>query len=284
MADTEATPTGGDDREPVTSTPAPVWWKRRPSKKWVLLALAVAAVVALVLPVFSTLQPGYYERYPSLRVRMANWRLSTHSKMSCEACHVDPGAAGYLAFAAKSIPSFYSQLMYGPKAANLLSAPSSAACEKCHTIYRQVSPNGDLLIPHRAHVEVLEISCATCHKSLVHSANSQGFNKPEMATCLRTCHNAKQATDQCTKCHTRKEVPENHKQADWLDTHAAKMDSADCGKCHAWSPDFCSECHAKRPASHAGNFKQTHQVRVAARGTKGCDFCHAERTFCKECH
>ena len=63
--------------------------------------------------------------------------------------------------------------------------PDRQACQKCHTSYRQVSPNGDLLIPHRAHVQVLKLDCPVCHKDLVHSVNKQGFNRPEMETCLQ---------------------------------------------------------------------------------------------------
>ena len=254
-------------------------------KRAAVAAVAVALLVLLALPVFSTLQPGYYERYPSLRVRMANWRTSTHSQIACADCHVDPGTFGFLQFAARSLPAFYSQLVFGPKPTNLLSVPSSAACERCHSVYRQVSPDGDLLIPHRAHVDVLAIRCAVCHKNLVHSPNSEGFNKPEMSTCLTLCHDGKQATAECVKCHTRKEVPDTHKQPRWLDLHGATPDTAECSRCHGYQPDYCrTTCHEQLPPSHAGNFKQTHQYRVQERGTKGCYFCHTSAKFCNQCH
>ena len=251
----------------------------------VVVALVVAVVlVLLALPVFSTLQPGYYERYPSLRIRMTAWRASTHAKVGCADCHVDPGVSGLLAFAAKSVPAFYSQLLFGPKPTNLLAVPSAAACEKCHTVNRQVSPSGDLLIPHREHVEVLGIKCAVCHKNLVHSLNSQGFNTPEMATCM-TCHDGKQATNECVKCHTQKQVPASHKKADWLDIHGTQSEKINCGQCHGYQPDYCrTTCHEQLPPSHAGNFNQTHQFRIAARGTKGCYFCHVSVKFCDQCH
>jgi hypothetical protein len=275
---------GGDDLETPTDTAAPARRRFRFSKKWALALGAAVVVVLLTLPAFSTVQPGYYERYPSLRSRMANWRLSTHAKVVCADCHVDPGPVGFLAFAAKSVPAFYSQLVFGPTPTNLLAVPSSAACERCHTIYRQVSPGGDLLIPHRAHVEVLGIKCAVCHKDLVHSVNTKGFNRPVMSTCMK-CHDGKQATNECIKCHTQKQVPESHKQAGWLDVHGTKTDTAECGTCHSYQPDFCNTtCHKQRPPSHAGNFKQTHPARIKARGTVGCDFCHGGEKFCKTCH
>ncbi len=119
-----------------------------------------------------------------------------------------------------SIPAFYSQLFLGTQTTNLLKPPSVAACQKCHTNYRQVSPNGDLLIPHKAHVVVLKMNCVECHKNLVHSANEKGYNSPKMATCLAKCHDGKTASNKCTDCHTRKQTPESHAQKNWLEVHS----------------------------------------------------------------
>lgn len=264
---------------------APIVEKRRFPKRAALVIAAAAVFVLLALPVFSTLQPGYYARYPSVRARMANWTTSTHSRIACADCHVDPGPVGFLRFAAKSVPAFYSQLVIGPRPTNLLDVPSAAACERCHSIYRQASAGGDLLIPHRAHVDVLGIRCAVCHKNLVHSLNTRGFNRPEMSTCLTLCHDGKQATDECVKCHTRKQVPDSHEEPAWLDTHGTAPVTVTCAQCHGFEPDYCrTTCHEQRPPSHAGNFKKTHQDRVAARGEKGCYFCHTSVKFCDECH
>lgn len=245
-------------------------------------ALVAVVVFVLVLPVFSTLQPAYYSRYGDLSVRMDQWRNSTHARMSCADCHVDPGIKGLVTFAARSFPAFYSQLLFGPKHTNLLRPPGTAACQKCHTGFRQVSPDGDVLIPHRAHVDVLKINCVVCHEQLVHSPNAAGINKPKMTGCLRRCHDGETATAECVKCHTRKQAPESHRRPDWLTIHSQAATKDECGKCHAWSPDYCAECHSKRPASHAGNWKTEHKTR-AARSSKGCMVCHNQR-FCKTCH
>jgi len=258
--------------------------KPKTTRRTILVAgVLLVLVFLMVLPVFSTLQPAYYERYPGLHVRMDNWRASTHARIACVGCHVNPGAAGFLTFAARSIPAFYSQLLQGPKDTNLLGVPDRRACQKCHTAYRQVSAQGDLLIPHRAHVEVLKVNCVVCHKNLVHSANSVGFNKPEMSACLDSCHDGTKATNLCVKCHTRKTTPESHSQPNWLQIHSTQVNSVDCGACHAWTPDFCNECHVKRPASHKGNWKKEHQYEAKKRGD-GCLVCHGGVKFCKKCH
>ena len=245
--------------------------------------LCALVLFLLVLPVFSTLQPGYYARYPGMRARMDHWEDSTHAKMSCVSCHVEPGVQGFASFAVRSIPAFYSQLINGANETNLLKMPTRKACQKCHTDYRQVSPNGDLLIPHRAHVEVLGVECVVCHKNLVHSANAQGFNRPEMETCLKTCHDGVKATNQCIKCHTRKITPESHARKDWLQVHGTMSETTDCGKCHSWTPDYCATCHKQRPATHVGNWKKNHAVR-ASKNPKGCLVCHDKKTFCGKCH
>lgn len=257
----------------------------RKTKRMTFASAAVLAVVAvLVLPVFSTLQPAYYARYPSLSVRMKDWQSSTHAPWSCAACHVEPGVGGLVSFGIRSIPAFYSQLFFGPSQTNLLRTPTRQACQKCHTSYRTVSPSGDLLIPHRAHVEILKLNCADCHQHLVHWPSATGYNAPRMTYCLARCHDGKKATNKCTKCHTQKQVPLSHKASNWLEVHGSRRHEINCGTCHGWAPKLCDTCHRKRPSTHVGNWKRQHQVRAKRLGVKGCLFCHGGRKFCLKCH
>jgi hypothetical protein len=246
------------------------------------IAAVLLPLVFLILPFFSTLQAEYYDRYPALRSRIENWRRSTHSPWSCAACHVEPGLGPSLSFAARSIPSFYNQLVFGPSKSNLLTPPTTRTCQECHTAYRTVSASGDLLIPHRAHVEVLKIDCVDCHRNLVHSSNSEGFNTPDMSRCMQRCHNGRKATDRCVKCHTQKQVPPNHKHGNWLVSHGKRTEEINCASCHGWAPRLCHACHNRRPRTHAGNWKKLHQFRARERG-QGCLFCH-KQTFCARCH
>lgn len=265
------------EEAPVAAPP-----RRRRLIKWGLIALGLGLVVLLVLPVISVLQHGYYRRYPALGERMDRWEVSTHSKISCAECHVNPGTAAFLTFAAKSIPAFYSQLVAGPSNTNLLDAPDREACQKCHTTYREVSPAGDLLIPHRAHVEVLGMECVACHQDMVHSLNRRGFNRPEMEQCLEQCHDGDKASNECIDCHTRKQAPDTHDREDWLAVHGQMAETQDCAECHDWTPEYCAECHEQRPASHAGNWKKDHAPHAKTRGD-GCLVCHDEKS-CEECH
>jgi hypothetical protein len=250
---------------------------------WVAAVIGLLLVVAVTLPVFSTLQPDYYRRYPALVLRMDHWEISTHSRISCGECHVEPGVGGFLSFAARSIPAFYSQMVNGPDDTNLLQAPGRDACQSCHTSYRSVAPSGDLLIPHRAHVEVLDMECVACHEDLVHSLNARGFNRPEMETCLEQCHDGDAASNECADCHTRKQIPESHESDQWLTVHGTRAEAEDCGACHDWTPSYCAECHEERPASHIGNWKTDHAPHARIRGD-GCLVCHGGQEFCDDCH
>lgn len=256
--------------------------RRRRPLLWWTAGIGVVVAILLVLPVVSVLEPGYYRRYPALGQRMDHWATSTHSRISCAECHVGPGIGGPLSFSTKAIPAFYSQLLDAPDDTNLLKAPGRAACRKCHTSYRRIAASGDLLIPHKAHVQVLGIECVECHQNLVHSLNRRGFNRPEMETCL-TCHDGDRATDKCQKCHTRKHRPASHAGKDWLVIHGRVAKSQDCGGCHGWTPGYCAVCHARRPASHAGNWKKGHAL-VATAHRDGCLVCHRDKKFCDQCH
>lgn len=264
------------DREPVIGRL--LAYARRHARTIIVLAV----LFALVWPVFSTVQPAYYRRYPGLAERMDHWETSTHSRISCIECHTEPGIGGFVAFAAESVPAFYSQIASGASKTNLISAPSRRACQKCHTDYRTVAPSGDLLIPHRAHVQVLGMSCVECHQNLVHFPNSRGFNSPEMEGCLEKCHDGETASNECLDCHTQKHTPASHAEKDWLKVHGDAASSEDCGECHDWTPDYCKDCHSQRPASHVGNWKKLHGPEAQVRGD-GCNVCHDVK-FCKECH
>lgn len=276
----EVEPSAEDAQSPAgTERPS----RRRRILMWGALGVLGVLLAGILIPGFSVTQAGYYRRYPGLDRRMDYWAHSTHSKMSCVDCHVEPGVGAFVTFAAKAIPAFYSQLITGPTDTNLLGAPGRKACEKCHTKYREVAPSGDLLIPHRAHVQVLGMECGECHKNLVHSLNRRGFNRPEMEDCLKQCHDGKTASNECVDCHTQKNAPKSHKETNWLEVHGRQPNMQECAQCHDWTPKYCEECHKQRPASHAGNWKKDHAAPAKARGD-GCLVCHDEQKFCGECH
>ena len=256
------------------------WVKMRKRRLIVVAVLAVLIIVAGV-PMYSARQSEYYGNFNGTKGYFRTWRTSTHEKMSCIECHVEPGASNRFVFIARAVGEHYLRFALSGKT-NLFAKPSRQACQECHTTYRVVSASGDLLVPHRAHIEVLKMSCADCHNALVHTQNTKGVNTPRMEACLK-CHDGKKASAKCKSCHTEKAYPESHQAGNWLEIHSEVVKEIDCAKCHAWTPDFCKQCHSRKPKSHrGGNWKKLHAPPARENG-KRCMICHKEKK-CLECH
>lgn len=242
--------------------------------------LIVLFVIALVIaPGYAASRPGFAERYPAFRSAHGAWQESVHAKVACSSCHVPPTIAERTAYHVRMVGEFYLTMIAPDRDPELFERPSNAACASCHFDLRTVSPSGDVKIPHRAHVTVLEIDCVTCHDFLVHEKNPTGTNIPTMAGCM-TCHDGVTAKDDCSACHTDKDRPTTHDAANWEFEHPAAVDES-CNSCHDWTERWCADCHAKRPASHSENWRADHRHRVTER--RNCEACH-EPAFCIRCH
>jgi hypothetical protein len=159
-------------------------------------------------------------------------------------------------------------------------------CELCHKSLRKVSSTGDLIIPHEAHTKLRDLKCVDCHRWLVHKqgATKTVRNRPPMIVCYK-CHDGKKASNSCSSCHTEKSVPEDHKSAEWPVVHSQvqQQDPTYCDNCHGWVKDYCSECHQRRPSSHADKWRTVHRDKIAAVGKNSCAHCHKD-DFCVRCH
>ncbi len=258
-----------------------VIWIKEHRGRLIVFACLLVLLIVFGIPMYAARQSEYYRDFNGTKEYFATWKTSTHEKMSCIECHVEPGTKNRVVFVAKAVAEHYIGRVF-PNATNLFHEPSRKACRECHTTYRVVSASGDLLVPHRAHIEVLKMSCADCHNALVHTQNTKGVNTPSMEKCLK-CHDGKEASAKCKSCHTEKSYPKNHRASNWLEVHSEKEKEIDCAECHAWTPDFCKECHSKKPKSHkAGNWKKLH-ADPAKENSKQCMICHNKKK-CLECH
>jgi hypothetical protein len=253
--------------------------KRRRS----ILIAAVAAVLIvffIAAPMYLALQPKFMQRYTHFTGHYESWSTSVHAKAACQRCHVSPSWTAQSVYGVRMLGEFYLSLVSPSRQPKLFPLPTNAACRSCHDNLRTISPSGDLNIPHRAHVDVLKMPCVECHSTLVHKENHLGNHRPSMATCLK-CHDGKQAKSECSACHTNKNLPLNHRAADWVVIHPEMQTKVDCKACHQWTAHWCAECHAKRPKSHAANWRAKHGQVVKVR--RNCEACHAP-TFCVKCH
>jgi len=240
---------------------------------------AVLVIVLLLVPAYLATQPAFFGRYPSLAEKYEPWSTSTHVSAGCEGCHVKPGFLPQAAYRASGVGRFYLSLVSRSTTPTAFSQPTNEACLSCHFDLRSVSPEGDLRIPHKAHVNVLKMECVECHDFLVHEKSPEGKHTPPMAGCLK-CHDGDTAKNTCTACHTDKAAPATHQAPDWTVVHADKVD-AECAKCHKWTERWCADCHAKRPKSHTVKWREEHGEQVKRH--RSCEACHAG-SFCEKCH
>lgn len=249
--------------------------------------LGIAVVGLLVISwggvTFSS-QPGFcggtcHEMKPAYD----NWKTSVHAEVTCNACHIEPGTVNLLIHKVMSYKEIvahvttYSKEDAPPVVAKHLK-PVNDACTQCHSANREYSFSGDLKVPHQLHIQK-GLTCPQCHSRMVHGTEEQ--RKPKMEVCL-TCHDGKKAPDECGACHTKKAVPASHRQANWYQVHGQLSKTVNCQKCHNWRPDWCMDCHKKKPESHQVLWRSSHGDR-ATTDRAGCNACH-KLDFCMRCH
>lgn len=242
--------------------------------------VAIVIVLFVIVPGYISSRPQFLQRYEGLQGSYGTWATSVHAQVACQNCHVSPTLTAQTAYRARMLGEFYLSLVLPSRQPRVFAKPTNEACQSCHLDLRTVSPSGDLNIPHRAHVLVLKLKCIECHSYLVHAVNPEGTHTPRMAMCL-TCHDGQKAKNECSACHTNKRIPANHRAADWVVVHAQKQGEVDCKKCHKWTANWCSECHARRPKSHTKTWRTDHGAQVKVH--RNCEACHGA-VFCVKCH
>jgi nitrate/TMAO reductase-like tetraheme cytochrome c subunit len=187
------------------------------------------------------------------------WKASSHSEVDCVSCHIEPGLENLAKSKAEGVVELYK------KTTQTYTAPirmpdeiPDSACETCHNVSkREVTPSGDIIIPHDKH-KTEGVECIQCHSGTAHgkiadrkmtyqadylkwddkvgtAAMSEiKWIRPDMDTCME-CHKARKVTTECTACHTTGMVPDSHKKEEFkLETHGkqASKDLKDCNQCH----------------------------------------------------
>lgn len=173
----------------------------------------------------------------------------------------------------------------------------------------------ELVFSHKAHLSMKNVECTTCHKGLDGVEFASAANMPSMETCA-TCHNERQATNQCEACHTNLHalVPPDHLEAGFRKNHRelTRLGALEtsCSTCHTQS--FCAECHDGAalmrfgkgawmadptprvfPGNRSGtqtiqmvhdlNYRFTHGIDAKSKSSE-CYTCHSAQEFCSECH
>ncbi len=265
----------------------------KPTRIAVLILLSVVGLLLLTYAVaFSVAyNPNVCGACHQIAPAYKTWKDTAHERFTCANCHATAGY-GKRFVAAFDLTRYFYRHITGSYArpVHVSGAIKNDICLQCHVSWREVSPAGDLIVPHERHFVELETPCNTCHSRVAHGYDLRGefTTRPSMERCLR-CHDDEKAPRECKRCHTEKPIPDNHKVAGWFEGHGeldiGQGGEVDCGECHGWVLDFCRECHEEsRPSTHVGEeqWRSLHRDRALLK-PKTCLICH-DRTYCLRCH
>ena len=221
------------------------------------LLLALAGLVG-VLQLTST--PLFCQSCHEMRPEYVTWKASAHNKISCVACHIEPGPKNFVMHKLNSFKQLYDHFTGQVLTPIALDIPiRDEVCKRCHSSNRIATPSGDIKIPHQVHTQN-GVSCVTCHSAVVHAdIEEEGF------------------TADANWSKWPDTVGAAYMQHDFM-----KFSMTECLKCHADrhqgpGPDDCKACHSKlvKPASHnAANFLNGGHGQMALQDIAQCDTCH----------
>lgn len=237
---------------------------RRKTYLSVVLTVIIATLFIIGFKYFSykVTQPSFCASCHAVKSEYLVWAVSGHSQVNCLECHGEEGLKGLVIQNLKALTHGYLYLaQVKGKGTGFESKIPDARCQKCHTSKREVTPGGDLIIPHTEHINNPDVQCVDCHRDAVHGGDN-GAQKvselddvvapeefksqlkdnlqrkdflPSMGLCLK-CHDGKTAPSSCEACHKEITTPENHSKKEWNSGGhgiAARQDVAECIKCHA---------------------------------------------------
>lgn len=188
-------PSGSTHRETRTA----------PVRGIVLAAVAVLGVVVLFAPYVVVAHPAWCGACHEMQPYVTSWQASAHSGAApdCSACHAPPGVLGGFAFRLGLYRHAVAKLGGASFEPGRAPRPGVSSCKRsgCHSANRVTSPNADLKIGHRVHVEKAGLPCVRCHPGAAHAGVDRRVLTPPMKTC-KPCHEKEMAY--CGFCHSRK--------------------------------------------------------------------------------
>lgn len=234
------------------------------------------------------------------------WKASSHSEVDCVNCHTGSSKEDYAKAKANGLVQVYK------KTTQTYTAPiqmpddiPDSACEKCHNMNnRDVTPTGDIIIPHAKHMKE-NVACIQCHSGVAHGKiaernvtfktdyekwdekvghsimSDRSFVQPKMEKCM-SCHESREITTKCQACHTTGMYPESHKKESFKNsTHPgiAKNELETCNDCHR----YMSEVEVKGFEKKSVYTQFLRNERLSNPKIKAQDYAK-ENTFCQECH
>lgn len=252
-----------------------------------LLLAAAFILVLLGVSLSVTSQPSFCKSCHEMNDDYQAWKVSVHKKVSCTACHIEPGAVNFVAHkisALKEVGAHLANSYENPinKHGAVSKNMPSENCTGCHKNLGKISDK-DLIYDHGPHLKN-NINCAYCHNRIAHPGLKGHASRIAMGVCI-DCHLEKEAPVVCRTCHPAnfKLSPASHDSAGWAKGHGKSGDITECKKCHFDEKRFCLDCHGV-PMPHPEDWKEEHGKAKNASLQNFCGKCHNKQTFCSSCH
>jgi nitrate/TMAO reductase-like tetraheme cytochrome c subunit len=236
---------------------------------------------------------------------IVSYERSTHSEISCMACHepVNADPVTFLLAKAKSAGELVLtvsnnfELPLNADSALAMNAKEmgSKQCTQCHSTNRKVSPSRGIIIDHKVHADK-SVTCTTCHNRVAHNETGMKFKLAgnrahqdfmKMTACFR-CHALKggSAPGTCSACHppSFKLKPANHSQPGFYQRFG---DSKGHAKLALEDEARLAELKSEEASAAAAGVKEEASggpAMVKPSEVSYCGTCHDKTTFCTACH
>lgn len=233
------------------------------------------------------------------------WKKSSHSNITCTACHVNQGLLPlFHEKTIEALPALYGEIFGHKTPINIESEVAkedipNQRCERCHNmITRDVTPsriynekmNGKGKDKyHNKHLKK-GIPCTLCHNRVAHKDVNEpeilkeaGYSKDneyDKEVMDKEYEDGLSMTEGCFRCHSPSEEKRDHELVEKY-----RADDA---------PKECITCHEKDilPIGHKNNDWRTQHPDFAKKDFNYCFKCHGEKArfnfedkkYCTRCH
>lgn len=276
-----------------------------------VLALAVVVIVALgVTSTYWFCANGCHKVQDDT---ITAYRASTHSEVSCMACHmpVNSDPVTFLLHKAEALGELYLTVSGNFEIplngeSHLAMEMPSTQCTQCHSTNRAITPSVGIIIDHEIHAEN-DVQCTACHNRVAHADQDIEFvnvdpasgelNRPHadfmsMTACFR-CHTQEGGDappGACAACHPAdfELKPENHFEEGFYNLGGDSHLHAELAR-EAWNETSATAEASGTAEATAAVEEPEHAEESEAGEVRSiedvfyCGTCHSS-AFCEDCH
>lgn len=279
---------------------------------WLGIGMVFAVVFSTGAALKATSTPQFCSSCHEMAPEYATWQVTSHSKIACVTCHIEPGAANFVKHKLSSMVQLYEHVTGNIPEPIVMPHPiKNEVCEQCHSTVRKVTASGDIIIPHDKHLNQ-GIACVACHAGVAHGfVAERGLTAKKDYATWTTAKAEKHTTfddtrlgmEVCLNCHEQA----NEGKKPWLENEGQgqtekqrvkeqqdlqKLAATATGKLPETSqpaaqtssgglhpPMKCDACHSaiKTPDSHReSTWGTTHGI-TARQDVRYCASCHSRQ-------